>query len=261
MANDFGNSGRVGASLADAFTQREIIPPKPGKHPLRNFDADRLAKVMQDPRFNVNTFGMTPQEYGMHLADLSGETIVDFQKAQSDPNSLLRQAQRTDLAAQLGSEGASMRLFRLPGMSGNAVASYLPEAASPRHTPHTYKKDEHIVDRLIQSLGRGFHDVIALSSIAEDTDIRHELTHRGIDKLKKDGFEIPLWKEEIIVRLMDYIVGDDRDKQEALWYFTEVKKMTLQEAFERHGDILKKIQKITFKELGGVPIPEPSPTK
>ena len=55
MANDF----------REVLTQRELIPPKPSKHPLRNFDPEKLAVVMGDPRFQVDTQGMTSQEYGM----------------------------------------------------------------------------------------------------------------------------------------------------------------------------------------------------
>jgi hypothetical protein len=232
--------------------------PVPQKHPLRNFDPEKLSKVMADENFQVDTRGMSPQEYGMFLADLTGETILDFQKQMSNPNSPLRQAQKTDLASRLGSEGASMRMVTLPGArsapGGYAAGTYHPEGLNPG-----------VVKDLVESLGRQDFDkdILVLSKLANDTTMRHELAHRGVSKLQDKGFRINLNDEEILMRLLDYSLGNDEDKKISEVYFKKFYNLTPEEIFNNPEimELFNQVQEEVFKELGGAPIPEPSPIK
>ena len=283
MATDFKNltrrveEGKVkggkgtpkkGTSLADAFIQRELTPPKPSKHPLRNYDLDKLAKVMADPRFQVDTMGLTVEKYADYLSGLTGQSIVDFQKAMSDPNSNLRQAQQTDFMALLGSKGASMQQFTLPGAkgylkgqqvildptyySGYATGTNYPEGFSP--------ESDSIVKDLIDAMGREDlqKNFNVYSIVSSDTNKRHELAHRGITILQNKGVRIDYdTEEEPIMKLLDYALGDDYGRRQAIAYFDQDKNMTISEAYKKHKDLLKKVLKAAFKELGGVEIPKP----
>ena len=262
----------MATNFADAFTQRELTPPKPGKHPLRNFDVTKIAEVMADPRFQVDTQGMSPQQYGMHLADLTGQSVMDFQNAMSDPNSNLRQAQQVDLASSLGSEGASMRMITLPGVSGifeegGQEVIFDPKENQVGYFVGSYRRSENkgekrdIIDDLVSAMGREDlkKDFLVWSSLANDATIRHELAHRGITRLLDKGFRITESDEELIMRMFSYLLGDDDAREQSYISFKQDYDMSPKEIFQHKGirDLLNKVQKEIFKELGGVEIPKP----
>ena len=261
MANDLGRS--IG----------NVMPPLPQKHPLRNFDLEKLSKVMSDPRYQVDTQGMTPQEHGNFLADLTGQTVVDFQKNMQNPESNLRQAQQTDLMALLGSRGASMQQFTLPGAKGYLkIGGELEEVIldpdkysggfqAGSNLPKGYHPEaDSIVKDLIDAMGREDlqKNFNVWSSMSSDTNKRHEFGHRGVTILQNKGFKIDYdTEEEPMIRLLDYALGDDFAKKQAIAYFDRRKNMTISEAYKKHKDLLKKVLKAAFKELGGVEIPQP----
>jgi hypothetical protein len=203
----------VGHRVGQAIVQNLPVPPS---HEL-------LSQVVADPNFQVDTQGMSPQEYGQYLADITGEAILNFQKQSSDPNSPLSQAQNVDLASRLGSESAAMRLMQVPGVPSRepgqgAAGYYAPEGLS-----HGISSD------FATAMGRPSltqSDALVLSPLANDTTLRHELFHRGMRRLESQGLSIDRDDEEMVARIFDYKLGNNEDKARSVWFWKEYYDMT-----------------------------------
>ena len=230
----------VGKKVGQALVKSLPIPQK---HPLRNFDPEKLGKIMNDPRFQVDTQDMTPQEYGMFLADLTGKNITNYRQQINDPKSNLREMQNIDLISRLGSEGGlGLRGVGLPGARGfmdigKALPSEVivdPSKYAGGYAAANYADtdvSEGISRDLLDAMGKENlrKDFILWSNIADTVDTRHELAHRGFERLINKGFNISDSDEERIIRLLDYVLGDDDNRHQVRIYFKN-RNMTIEEA-------------------------------
>jgi hypothetical protein len=105
-------------------------------------------------------------------------------------------------------------------------------------------------------------DFIVWSNIANTMSTRHELAHRGFKRLEDKGVIFSDTEEHAVIKLFDFMLGDDNNKAQVHLYFNrQDPPMTIEEAFKEYKPLMQKALKESFKELGGVPIPEPFGTK
>jgi hypothetical protein len=231
--------------------------PTPPSHPLRNYNPEMISRLMANPNFQVDTQGMTPEQYGQYLSDITGKAIIDFQRKSSDPESALSKAQQVDLASRLGSQGSSMRFMQVPGVPstepGSGAAGYFaPQGLRPG-----------VATDFASAMGRqslAESDAVILSPLANDTTLRHELFHRGVEKLKNRGLDISQDDEEMVARIFDYKLGSEKDKEIVAWYWDKYYDMKPEEILRNKYfmDLVDRVQEEAFKEMGGVPIPDPT---
>jgi len=200
-------------SLSDAFTQRELTPPKPTLKPYTPNYSPTSQESLDFQR-----------EHGVYPHDLADETKKLWLGLQQSPDNFENLKRPL---ARYGRDASKTILF--PGILGTESMQE-GTGFGGLTIPDIHDPNVGIIKRLVEDIGgekevnRLAENLVVLTDAAGRETLNHEYTHAALNRFQDEGFfgssyfewNVGL-KEEDIVRLLDFISGEDVEGSE--WWF------------------------------------------